>query len=284
MLVCNVKLVYWSDNGSSKQLPALLIVESLVYRTLAWRSSGENTSLFRAIPLYSFCDAPSPLANVRSPCQFNCVPFCCQLSGLTPAGVLSIQPYPVTCFLNSLLKSFSHGIFFLWTKSCHFHPLRDASRDGSFAANFNREMRCFPPLLITFFNKSLVAMIFPPMRRIDIVFTRHHSSTRCTYFSSSFHITRSGLFIVGMGKNLSQPFRSADTYHLTPLWLSMASFAFFLSGTLPPCGTNSILSSPCFCSLVCVFSFFHLLLHHFSEHLQHQVVSPGIPVQSLMAV
>ena len=59
----------------SKQLPALLSVECSVYRTLAWRSSGENASLFRALPLYSCYDAPSPLTGVRSSCQFNCGPF-----------------------------------------------------------------------------------------------------------------------------------------------------------------------------------------------------------------
>ena len=68
------------------------------------------------------------------------------------------------------------------------------------------------------------------------------SSTRCTSFSSSFHITRSGFFVAGMGKNLSQPFRFAATSHLTPPWRTMVSFAFFLSGTLPPCGTDSILA------------------------------------------
>ena len=79
-----------------------LTVNSSVDRTLAWRSSGENASLFRALPLYSFNDAPSPLTDVRSPCQFDCMPFC-QPSGLVPAGVLSLQPDPMTGFLNSLL-------------------------------------------------------------------------------------------------------------------------------------------------------------------------------------
>ena len=59
----------------SEQLPALLTVESSIYRNLAWRSSGENASLFRAFPLYSFNDAPSPLTDVRSPCQFSWVRF-----------------------------------------------------------------------------------------------------------------------------------------------------------------------------------------------------------------
>ena len=100
--------------GSSKRLPALLTIESSVYWTLAWRSSGENVSLFWALPLYSFFDAPSPLTDVRSPCQFSCRPFA-EPSRLTPAGVLSLQPYPVTCLLNSLLTSFCFGISFLWT-------------------------------------------------------------------------------------------------------------------------------------------------------------------------
>ena len=55
---------------SSKQLPALLTVESSVYQTLAWRSSGDNASLFWALPLYCFYDASSPVTDVRSPCQF----------------------------------------------------------------------------------------------------------------------------------------------------------------------------------------------------------------------
>ena len=59
----------------SKQLPALHTVECSMYWTLAWRSSGENVSLFRALPLYSCYDAPSPLTDVRSPCQFNCGAF-----------------------------------------------------------------------------------------------------------------------------------------------------------------------------------------------------------------
>ena len=75
------------------------------------------------------------------------------------------------------------------------------------------------------------------------------SSTRCTSFSSSLKITRSGFFIVGMGKNLSQPFKSAATSHVTVLWLTMVLFAFFLSGTLPACGTKSILPIPCFSGL-----------------------------------
>ena len=61
-------------NGS-KQLPALHTVECSMYWTLAGRSSGENASLFRALPLYSCYDAPSPLADVRSSCQFNCGAF-----------------------------------------------------------------------------------------------------------------------------------------------------------------------------------------------------------------
>ena len=46
-----------------------------MYWTLAWRCSGENASLFRALPLYSCYDAPSPFTDARSPCQFNCGPF-----------------------------------------------------------------------------------------------------------------------------------------------------------------------------------------------------------------
>ena len=84
----------------SKQLPALHTVECSMYWTLAWRSSGENASLFRALPLYSCYDAPSPLTDVRSPCQFNCGAFFCQPS-LTPAGVLSFHPNPVTSFFQS---------------------------------------------------------------------------------------------------------------------------------------------------------------------------------------
>ena len=59
----------------SKQLPALLTVECSMYWILSWRSSGENASLFQALPLYSWYDAPSPLTDVRSPCQLNCGPF-----------------------------------------------------------------------------------------------------------------------------------------------------------------------------------------------------------------
>ena len=59
----------------SKQLPALHTVECSMYWTVAGRSSGENASLFRALPLYSSYDAPSPLTDVRSPCQFNCGAF-----------------------------------------------------------------------------------------------------------------------------------------------------------------------------------------------------------------
>ena len=62
-------------SDSSKELPALLTVESSIYWTLAWRSSGENASLFQALPLCSCYDAPSPLTDVMSPCQFNCGPF-----------------------------------------------------------------------------------------------------------------------------------------------------------------------------------------------------------------
>ena len=79
------------------------------------------------------------------------------------------------------------------------------------------------------------------------------SSTRCTSFSSLLHITKSGFFVVGTGKNLSQPFKSAATYHVTVLWLTMVLSAFFLSGTLPPCSTKSILPSPCFSSLGAYF-------------------------------
>ena len=71
--MCNPKGTVNTDG--SKQLPALLTVECSMYWTLAWRSSGENASLFRALPLYSCYDEPSPLTDVRSPCQFNCGPF-----------------------------------------------------------------------------------------------------------------------------------------------------------------------------------------------------------------
>ena len=64
----------------SKQLPALHTVECSMYWTLAWTPSGENAWLFRALPLYSCYDAPSPLTDVRSPCQFNCGAFFCQPS------------------------------------------------------------------------------------------------------------------------------------------------------------------------------------------------------------
>ena len=89
-----------SQCDRSKQLPALLSVDSSVYRTLARRSSGENASLFRALPLYSFCDALSPLTDVMSPRQFNCVPFLstirthsswCPLSPPIPGDWLSQQ-------------------------------------------------------------------------------------------------------------------------------------------------------------------------------------------------
>ena len=45
-------------SDGSKQLPALHTVECSMYWTLAWRSSGENASLFQALPLYSCYDAP----------------------------------------------------------------------------------------------------------------------------------------------------------------------------------------------------------------------------------
>ena len=92
--------------------------------------------------------------EVSSPVQVSTVCLSCQPSGLTPAGVLSLQPYPVTGFLDSLLESFCH-VPFLWTKSCHSHPLCDACHNESSAANFDWEMRCFPPRLLTFSNKSL---------------------------------------------------------------------------------------------------------------------------------
>ena len=92
-------------SDGSKQLPALHTVEYSMYWTLAGRSSGENASLFQALPLYSCYDAPSPLTDVRSPCQFNCGAFFCQPS-LTPTGVLSFHPYPVTSSFHSLLESF----------------------------------------------------------------------------------------------------------------------------------------------------------------------------------
>ena len=66
-------LFFLESSDSSKQLSALLSVESSAYRTLAWRSPGENASPFPALPLYSCYDAPSPLTDVRSPCQFNCI-------------------------------------------------------------------------------------------------------------------------------------------------------------------------------------------------------------------
>ena len=114
--------------------------------------------------------APSPMWGLLASSTV-CLSY--QPSGLTPAGVLSLQPYPVTCFFNSLLKNFYYGISFLWTKSCHSHPFHDASREESSAANFDWEMCCFPPRLLTFFNKSLIVIIFLLMRRIDIVFMRH---------------------------------------------------------------------------------------------------------------
>ena len=60
-------------------------------------------------------------------------------------------------------------------------------------------------------------------------------------------------FVVGTRKNLLQPFKSAATSHATVLFLTMVLSAFFLSGTLPPSGTNSILSSPCFSGLGAYF-------------------------------
>ena len=96
-----------NQHDGSKQLPVLHTVECSMYCTLAGRSSGENASLFRALPLYSCYDAPSPLTDVRSPCQFNCGAFFCQPS-LTPAGVLSFHPNPVTSFFHSLLESFCY--------------------------------------------------------------------------------------------------------------------------------------------------------------------------------
>ena len=136
----------------SNQLPVLLSVDSSVYRTLAWRSSGENALLFRALPLYSCYDTPSPLMDARSPCQFNCGPFF--QPSLTPAGVLSFHPYPVTVFLNSLLESFCHDVPFLWTKSFHSHPLCDASHNESSASNFDWEMHSFPPRLLTLSDQA----------------------------------------------------------------------------------------------------------------------------------
>ena len=104
----NTGFVVNGDSDRSKQLPTLLSVECSVYLTLAWRSSGENVSLFRALPLYSFYDAPSPLTDVRSHCQFSCGPMFCQPS-LSPPGVLSLHPYPVTRFFNSPLGRFFFG-------------------------------------------------------------------------------------------------------------------------------------------------------------------------------
>ena len=77
----------------SKLLPALLTVECSLYWTLAWRSSEENASQFRALALYSCYDAPSPLTDVRSPCQFNCGPF------------LSTITHPSWCPLFSPISS-----------------------------------------------------------------------------------------------------------------------------------------------------------------------------------
>ena len=56
-----------------KQPRVLLAAGSSVDRKLTGRSSGENASLFRALPLDSSEDAPSPLADVRSPCQSDCL-------------------------------------------------------------------------------------------------------------------------------------------------------------------------------------------------------------------
>ena len=98
--------------------------------------------------------------------------FICQPS-LTPAGVLSLHPYPVTTLFQQSPGELLLKCFFSWGKSYHSHPLCDASRDESSAANFNREMRCFPPRLLTFSNKSLVATVFPLIRRTVIVFMMH---------------------------------------------------------------------------------------------------------------
>ena len=86
----HLMFLFYVARDGSKQLPVLLTVECSMYLTLAWRSSGENASLFRAFPLYSCYDAPSPLTYVRS-----------HQPSLTPAGVLSFHPYPVTSFFQS---------------------------------------------------------------------------------------------------------------------------------------------------------------------------------------
>ena len=68
-------------------------VTGSAYRTLAWRSPGENARLSRALPLYSIQDAPSPLASARSPCQLDCAP--------TP----TFRPRPRWCLLTSARSS-----------------------------------------------------------------------------------------------------------------------------------------------------------------------------------
>ena len=83
-----------SRTDRSKQLPALLTVECSVYRTLAWRSSGENAPCFGLF--LSTADmthrAPSPTWGLLAS---STVGLFCQPS-LTPAGVLSFHPYPAS--------------------------------------------------------------------------------------------------------------------------------------------------------------------------------------------
>ena len=40
---------------------------------LPWRSSGENVSLFRSLPLDSIIDTPGPLTDVSPPWQVDCL-------------------------------------------------------------------------------------------------------------------------------------------------------------------------------------------------------------------
>ena len=65
----------WGERDEIVQNSFLHCLQLKAPHTGLWRSSGGNAWLFRALPLYGFYDAPSPLSDVRSPCQFNCMPF-----------------------------------------------------------------------------------------------------------------------------------------------------------------------------------------------------------------
>ena len=110
----------------SKQRPALLSVESSIYRTLAWRSSGENASLFWALPTAVMThQAPSPMWGLLASST-----VCLFVNHQDSLQLMSSRFTHIQWLaFSSLLESFCYNVSFPWAKSCHSHPLCDASCD-----------------------------------------------------------------------------------------------------------------------------------------------------------